>query len=656
MAAISEFKPTKHVVPIQSGDLMGKATSPWFVNGSEYTPKLASFKTLVNGQEAFGEVYRAIEAAKKSVSIICWGFQPSMYFIRDGQHLMVGELLEKKAREGVMVRVLSWAFQPTDNTVANVTGVPYGLEESNTPGRWNIRMWSKPPSSTDAQYQYDKKFFRIYDRKQSIAGALNRDYMISDSFPKDTLLFTSRSYSKDDRKALDHIEFVDKDLASETKKTLKDYPSHHQKMVLVDHEDPERAVGLVMGHNMLDPYWDTSDHAWKAHQPNAGRNGSTPRHDYSSRVTGPIVGDLFGNFKNAWQKETGQALPVPSFQDYPIRGQDPRAMCQILRTQPQHGRQDIMTCYLQATNNATQYIHIENQYFRWPPLAEKIKAGAAKMAQWGRTPERDGTLYLFVITNSTDAGMGVGTVNTYRMLDSLGRADRLPEVARDQRLKDVNAQLEQTDKAMAPLIKQRAALDEQARLLSGAGGQSLNDRYAPINARLAPLDAQKLKLEAAKARLEPQSLRESIFGSDRTPEAIKQANIPGLKAHIATLVAPDTPAGEAWPEVYIHAKLMLIDDAFMTLGSANINTRSMQTDSELNIAHHVPDITRPLREQQWAKYTAGWVTPGVSFNQAFGLWQKLMDANADAKGRKNGRPVAQLVEFLRTSDKISNDD
>lgn len=640
MAAISEFKPTKHVVPIQSGDLMGKATSPWFVNGSEYTPKLASFKTLVNGQEAFGEVYRAIEAAKKSVSIICWGFQPSMYFIRDGQHLMVGELLEKKAREGVMVRVLSWAFQPTDNTVANVTGVPYGLEESNTPGRWNIRLWSKPPSSTDAQYQYDKKFFRIYDRKQSIAGALNRDYVISDSFPKDTLLFTSRSYSSDDRKALDHIEFVDKDLASETKKTLKDYPSHHQKMVLVDHEDPERAVGLVMGHNMLDPYWDTSDHAWKAHQPNAGRNGSTPRHDYSSRVTGPIVGDLFGNFKNAWQKETGQALPVPSFQDYPIRRQDPRAMCQILRTQPQHGRQDIMTCYLQATNNATQYIHIENQYFRWPPLAEKIKAGAAKMAQWGRTPERDGSLYLFVITNSTDTGMGVGTVNTYRMLDSLGRADRLPEVARDQRLKDLDAQLAQVNKESMQLMAR-----------SGTAGAA-----ADTPSRLVALDTRRQQLNEARTRLEPQSLRESIFGSDRTPEAIKQANIPGLKAHIATLVAPDTPAGEAWPEVYIHAKLMLIDDAFMTLGSANINTRSMQTDSELNIAHHVPDITRPLREQQWAKYTAGQVTGGMSLYKAFGMWQKLMNDNAKAKNTKNGRPIAQLAEFLRTSDKISNSD
>jgi len=94
----------------------------------------------------------------------------------------------------------------------------------------------------------------------------------------------------------------------------------------------------------------------------------------------------------------------------------------------------------------------------------------------------------------------------------------------------------------------------------------------------------------------------------------------------------------------------------MTLGSANINTRSMQTDSELNIAHHRPEITRPLREQQWAKYTAGRVTGGMSFFEAFGVWQGLMTKNAEAKNTKDGRPVAQLAEFLRTSDKISNSD
>lgn len=657
MSDLPTATPSRHVVPVMRGQYNAAFTPPWFVDKSEYTPKLASFRLLVNGKDAFGSVYRAIEGAKKSVCIICWGFQPSMYFVRDGKSLMIGELLEKKAREGVMVRVLCWAFQLTEYDRLNVTGIPLGLGESNTPGRWQVRSYAQPGSASETQYLYDKKWYRIYDRKQSTAGELNRRYFISDDFPKDRLLFTSRSYSPADRDELAQLHFLDKDIASETRTTLAGYPSHHQKMVVVDHEDSMAAVGFVMGHNALDGYWDTADHSCTRKEPNMGRNGFNPLHDYSSRVTGPIVGDIFRNFATAWQRETNQVLTLPPFETYPIHDEGEKAVCQILRTQPQHKRSDIMSCYLQAVGNASQYIHIENQYFRWPPLAEKIKASAAKMSQWGRTPEHSGALYLFVITNSSDTGMGVGTVNTYRMLDSLGRADRIPEVAREQRLEDINEQLEQVDEEMAPLLKKRDALDSQAQLLQGTSGsgQTLNDRYAPINAKLSPLEVRKQELEQAKSRLEPQSLRERVFGSNRNPEAITKADIPGLKVHVATLVAPDTPAGQEWQEVYIHAKLMLIDDAFMTLGSANINTRSMQVDSELNIAHHRPEITGPLRNQQWAKYTNGRVGPGTALWDAFNQWQKIMNENATSK-KQSRRPVAQLAEFLRTSDKVSNKD
>jgi len=618
---------------------------------------MASFKPLVNGREAFGEVYRAIEDAKRSVCIICWGFQPSMYFVRQGSPLMIGQLLEKKAREGVMVRVLCWAFQVGPYDRLNVTGVPLGLGEPNTPGRWMVRLYDQFDGSSNEQYQYDKKWYRIYDRKQSAAGEFNRRHVISDDFPKDKLLFTSRTYMSADKALIGSMRFMDEGLTKETKSTLKGYPSHHQKTVLVDYEDSQAAVGFVMGHNMLDGYWDSCEHSSKTHPPYSGRNALKPLHDYSSRVTGPITGDLFNNFATAWQLETGEQLPTAPFSEYPVHRGDPRAFCQILRTQPQYGRKDVMNCYLQAVSNATQYIHIENQYFRWPPLAERIKASAAKQVQCGRTPERHGFLHLFVITNSTDAGMGVGTVNTYRMLDSLGRADRIPEVAREQRLEAIEKELESIEREKTPLVNQRTALDNQARLLQGTagGGGGLTERYESINRRLNPLEERQRQLEEAKARLEPRSLREQIMFSDRTPEAIRKVRIPGLKIHVATLVAPDTAAGEPWQEVYIHAKLMLIDDSFMTLGSTNINTRSMETDSELNIAHHRPEITAPLRHRQWEKYTAGKVAAGMSLTNAFVRWQDIMDENADAK-KAERRPIAQLAEFLRTSDKISNKD
>ena len=680
---MSKVVPPTHVVAVPEGQCTAKITPKWFVCGSEYHPQKATYRPLVNGREAFREVYRAIDAAKKSVCIICWGFQPSMYFIRDGTHMTIGQLLEKKAREGKMVRVLCWAFEMLG--AVNVTGHKIGLGESNTPGRWSVGLSDRPITETNEQYEYDCRWYRIYDRKQAALGEFGRRFVISDDFPKNKLLFHSRSYSLSDNDALGKLEYIDKGLASKPKNFMKWLPSHHQKMVLVDYEDPQAAVGFVMGHNMLDFYWDTPDHSGTPQPPNVGRNGSSPLHDYSSLVTGSIVGDLFQNFSDAWQKETGESLPRPDFSKYPLRGNDEKALCQILRTQPQTKppRQDIATCYLQAVSNATQYIAIENQYFRWPPLADKITESAARMCEWGRCPERHGFLYLFVITNTSDAGMGTGTINTHRMLDALGRADRLPEVARhqrvesiDQELKAIEDELKASDRAANSLQRQRAAIDKEAAYLQGIpsfNGNARSDpikeqlsmyetRKAQIDRELAKQGARKGKLEARKRELEERKARlKPSANSKREPEAIVPREVPGLKVHIATLVAPDTADKEPWQEVYIHAKLMMIDDTFMTAGSTNINSRSMQTDTELNIMHDRPEITKPLRERQWDKYTRGVgadsarIPVGTPLEKAFYHWGKLMNDNAAAKESKQ-RPLAQLHEFMRTSDKITNSD
>ncbi len=625
-------------VPVLRAHMSCTATPPWFVAGSEYQPHEGTFKLLINGEEAFRAVYEAIENAKQSVCIICWGFQPSMYFVRDGKSLMIGELLELKARKGVRVRVLCWAFQVGERGLVNVTGIKLGLGESNTPGRWNIAISDQPETSTDKQQAFDERWYRIYDAKQSYAGAFNRQVLrkIGDDFPMDQLTFTSRSYGSNDKKMLASQRFEDKGLAQETKDTLSGYPSHHQKMVLVDHEDPKNAIGFVMGHNMLDAYWDTNSHSMRSRpsKPDVGPNGSAPREDFSSRLTGPIIGDAFLNFAQAWKMETGEALPAPSFASYPLRPQagDLPVQAQILRTQPQHGRFDIREAYLQAIGNATQCIYIENQYFRWPPLAEKIKEAAARQAAWGRKPEEHGVLYLFAITNSTDEGMGVGTVNTYRMLESLGRADAIPAVAQDERASALDKKLKEID----------AQLYKVSILQVGPN---------TLDARRREYD--NLLVERKKILQERQRLVEG-----KPQEIVKPEDRPGLKVHVCTIVAPDTKAGQPWVETYVHAKLMIIDDTFMTLGSANINTRSMEVDSELNIAHHRPEISQPARKALWDLHTgqAGGVrVSDMPMKDAYRAWSDILRMNSQKK-KSGAAPVAPLSAFLRMSPKRSNKD
>jgi phosphatidylserine/phosphatidylglycerophosphate/cardiolipin synthase-like enzyme len=644
-----------HVVPAKRGENQCTITPPWFVNKSEYEPLDGSFELLINGENAFRAVHNAIKHAKKSVCIICWGFQPSMFFIRDGDSPSIGQLLEQKAGQGVEVRVLSWEFKAdvTPGPIANpmnVTGVSFGLDESNTPGRWDSRIADRPPTSTDAQYAYDIEWYHKYDDDQNLVDEAAKGIRSMRGDKKSSNLhFYGRGFSHIfDRPKIAVKDHADKGLSTTTKGVLTASPSHHQKMVLVDYEDPNLAVGFVMGHNMLDEYWDKSDHSAKRRHylktnrpdpsPNTGPNGKCPRHDFSSRVTGPIVGDLFRNFSQAWEKRTNTKLPPGKFETYPVRSdKSTYVMGQLLRTQAQYGVEDIKNCYLQAVNNASRFIHVENQYFRWPPLAEKIKAGAAGQNACGRKPETHGPLYLFVITNSTDTGVGAGTVNTFRMLDSLGRADAIPGVTKAQRADDIDAELGKARNATKALENEKYALDIEAERMRGipnAAG-AITRTYETLNQKIAAAKAREKALEQKKATL--QNKDTAIVPEER----------PGLKFHICTLVAPDTADSEDWIEVYIHAKLMTIDDAFMTVGSANINTRSMEVDSELNIAHCRDTLVQDARRTLWAAHTNGQGAqddPG----EAFKWWGTIMNDNKGRRGKKK-KPTASLAEFRRDS-------
>lgn len=631
--------------------LRANLTLPWFLQTSEYAPHEGSFQPLVNGEAAFAAVHYAIAKAKKNVSIICWGFQPSMYFVRKGADMVkyadiaeavpaqIGKLLEHKAKQGVQVRVLCFASKPAGMYV-NSTGA--SVDESQTPGRWSVGIKDKPGYETPEQYKYDSQWYSWYDEDQPAAGST--DKIVRDRFHKDIpskyLHFRSRGFGPYTRTHIATQDYDDKGLKKRTKTALAIGPSHHQKMVLVDYDDAQAHVGFVMGHNMLDEYWDTNAHSAKPKAPNLGRNGTVgPREDFSSLITGPAVGDLFHNFRRAWRDETKENLPLPGcgFGGYAPRvdGQaNKAAMVQLLRTQPEYKKQDIKKLYLKAVNNVTSYIFIENQYFRWPPLAEKIKDVAKAQKQAGRPYP----IYLFVITNTSDAGVGAGTVNTYRMLDSLGRADTIPGVARQEKADDVEARLGQAKQA---------------------------EREAKVVSALNVMAPAKLKNKIKEAEADATAYRERMekeYEAVQKPDApIAAVEQPGLKTHICSIVAPDSPGG-AWAETYIHAKLMIINDAFLTLGSANINTRSMQVDSELNIALDRPEISKPLRQELWGRHTNSWsgANPDRMDKEAeakgvYDQWRVILDANNSAF-KNSYPPIAALREFRRIDPARSNSD
>jgi len=194
---------------------------------------------------------------------------------------------------------------------------------------------------------------------------------------------------------------------------------------------------------------------------------------------------------------------------------------------------------------------------------------------------------------------------------------------------------------------------------------------AAVHAKMA-----KENIDSSRAddliETDPNKHYKQAAAREREPELIPPK---GLKIIVATLVsckgsgapvAPKTSTerqtdkaieehlgpeqGTAqYKSIYVHSKLLLVDDLFFTLGSANINLRSLQTDSELNIAMPSPKTTRTWRERLWAMHSGKAVsaegsTPSENIKDDFDNWERAVKKNW--RNQKQNLPLeGPLVRF-----------
>lgn len=641
-----------------------RLTSPWFVQQSEYDPAKATYMPLVNGEETFGEVFKAIAEAQHSIDILCWGFQPSMYFKRGidaSGSPSIGDLLATKGEQGVRVRLLVWSdflnLSHTSEDMMPGNHGPLGLATAATDGR------------THAQEEYDRLWYQRANLNNVTAhGVVYKAAAVASTLlPGVSTQKAADLFLKGTLQPLKNIEFATRDFGLKVRGeiayrtwlsgaaggsmvrvgntgAMTAEPSHHQKMVLVDYESPEQAIGFVMGHNTLDEYWDTDDHTYLRMAPRMGRSGMHPRQDMSAKVTGPILEDLNENFCQAWDDATGQKLAQARSALFcrlrlrPEHGTP--VMAQVLRTQSQHpkgvGTKDISKLYLQAVNNAADFVYIENQYFRYMPLADQLRKNVNAQIAAGRSPGKHGPVYLFVVTNSNKDGIGMGTVATYQMLYALGYGDRMPGV-------EALELPGQQDTLQTQIADEQAT--DQRLMTQGVDYSQMQGLGAYLQERQIQEGEQQRQLD--EMRQAQARVKQHPDGLTKDKDLIPPQDMPGLKVLICTLVPPDTPDGREWDYVYIHQKLMIVDDVFTTHGSANVNRRSMEVDSELNICHEHGEATSALRKRLWDRHTK---SQGAQddISKAYKEWSKIIGRNTQKQGKKLA-PVASLVGFLTTS-------
>ena len=111
--------------------------------------------------------------------------------------------------------------------------------------------------------------------------------------------------------------------------------------------------------------------------------------------------------------------------------------------------------------------------------------------------------------------------------------------------------------------------------------------------------------------------------------------------------------GEKDWQVYIHAKVGIVDDAWMTIGSANLNEHSLFNDTEMNLVTHDARLARQTRVRLWAEHlqrpaddVAGDPTAVID-----GLWKPIAREQADrrARGERATHRLSTLPGISRRS-------
>lgn len=480
--------------------------------------------------------------------------------------------------------------------------------------------------------------------------------------------------------------------------------THHQKPVLIDYhpgqgQDPQarpNTCGYVMGLNSVTDYWDTPAHLYNDPRREVafGKGASwlkpwhlKPYRDYAMRVQGEALECLNRNFVRAWDRAetTRLAWPAGSLERARAAIRPPAAgghRAQIVRTQPEEGDATVLKAYVQACSNACNYIYIENQYFQLAEWVQFIKALRRQtldlLRQAGGSKDQLPPLHLMVVSPQAERNEMVP--RTYDALAEMGQATSV---------RGYHRQVEQMQRGEAVTDNEGQRLERKsgfswARDVPFGGGDEVPSkgssrlemirRSAQISQSAVRRELDRLNIKPLAAMLmtydhDDEARHLQVNARDNAAQAAQarqeRAQAGRQNAHVQHALAKDEIAGDyseyrirpqRYREVYIHSKLMLVDDSFITLGSANLNARSMVVDSELNICSAERELARNARKRVWGNLAGADLDGGdgklATVQEHAGNWIKRMSRNADKRFKGLTAEPPEAGSFIHTHDDV----
>jgi phosphatidylserine/phosphatidylglycerophosphate/cardiolipin synthase-like enzyme len=97
--------------------------------------------------------------------------------------------------------------------------------------------------------------------------------------------------------------------------------------------------------------------------------------------------------------------------------------------------------------------------------------------------------------------------------------------------------------------------------------------------------------------------------------------------------------------VYVHAKVGIVDDAWLTVGSANLNEHSLFNDTEMNVVVRDPEVVRAARLRLWSEHLEQDAT-GDPTRVVDELWRPRADEQAHHRKLRLLRGVSRRSQAL----------
>lgn len=580
-------------------------TFSWYVESRLAYPRRHKniFTPLINGEEAFKALAEALNDAKESIDIICWGFDPGMPLIRPANGVFAskqayiestyGYHLEQAVKRGVKVHLLVWKIVIKLPGGSEIEVHQYAqvqkLVDNNLVG---VDGYRGELQRNQAYRSYSAEWFDKVNSGEIPILFNTRDLKKHGIYKEDTLLY------KPNEKLSGGIIELGMALYSVLpgEQLSLSFPSDHQKTVVIDYFG-EKPVGFVMGHNSVTKYWDTKQMLYS----NVRREGNFgPWHDVSLKVEGDCLTDIFDNFYKAWRSVGGEYDKHPN--SITVKAPDEaKSSGQVVLTEPRQGIKTIKESYFLATQNARRYILIVNQYFQYPEWARHLKESVTKAKAQGY----EGSVHVFAVTCEPEQAGQI--YRGHQMANELGVGNQFP-TAQNQIFNKDGTIKENTGVTDGGYSVDVPLSEEEYQQSVEAYRKEQQEFFLPDEKKVS------MKEEDIKSTQDfIDNIVESYAANNKSRTEYKktprlsraQVERMGVKAHFCMLKSSTKTSPARYKDIYIHAKVMAVDDAFSTLGSANMNIRSMAVDSEINLSSDDIDTAYFWRKELLDLYTGG---------------------------------------------------